>query len=99
MISVIFQGDSLYLEITMDVLTLDGATTDFSYIDEAGVVKSHICTIDGLNIIIHFTPTESSTMLGTYIYQLKVKDTLGDIDTVKYGQIYVKKSLNPTFGI
>ena len=98
------QGETFYLDI--EVLNKDrsptdltNATTGFSYESPKGEVTTKACTISQNIVTATLTPLETSTMLGIYNLEVKVKDLNSDIDEVFEEKLMVKRSLNPTFGI
>ena len=99
-----YQGESLLIERDVtDKLGADfnftGATVIFSLTtDKLDGLKTKTPTIDGNTLSVLLTPLETSTMIGNYIYEIKVMDSQGNIDMIDRETISITKSNNPTFG-
>lgn len=58
-----------------------------------------IPVVNGDVLFVEITPKETSTMLGKYIYEIKIKDGVNSIGTLKREEFEILKSNNPTWGV
>ena len=95
-----FQGETIKKEI--EVFNADKTPADLTGCEVTagltqGITVRLTPTITGNVVSIRIEDT--STMLGIYELEIKLKDTTQDIDVISFEQIYVRKSNIPNFTV
>jgi hypothetical protein len=84
------------------VVDITGATVFFTVkekptdLDTAAVLKKDVTTLTNPtsgNTLITTTPTDSASLLGNYLYSIKIKMFTGEIYNLKEGNICFKKAI------
>ena len=95
------QGTDLAVEIEIvdsAGLPIDLVGGDAVFLVKQGLVEVRkVCTIEDNLVKTKFTADETSDMQGSYSYEVKVKDTDGDITRVIKGNITVSNSIIKDF--
>ena len=99
----IYQGETLVIE--HDVVdefgvakSLTGATAYLFYREDGETtVYDKECTITGNTVSITLTATDTLSLLGNYLYELKIKYTTNVVETLKQDRLFVAESLSPEF--
>jgi len=99
----IYQGETVYIKVTVldeegTAANLAGATAKFACSKGTELFKKE-CTISDNIITAKFAPVDTKTMLGKYLFEVKIEDATGDIDTLLQDYVYVMKSIIPDYTI
>lgn len=100
----IYQGETLLVELTVvdeagDAKDLSGATVGMFYKVPGGKIYEKACTVAGNIVSAKFEPDETAVLFGTHTLEVKIKDSLDDVDMVYTETMEVSKSLDPDFGV
>lgn len=99
----IYQGDTAKFEFTVrdsagKLVNLTGASAIFSYKTSTDETTTTVAgTINGSVITVTLSSTITSDLLGQYIYEVKIKDSGNNVDTVFVGKLNVAVSIAPDF--
>jgi len=80
-------------------ISLVGASSVMAYKPVGGEVVVKACVIGTGKVTTTFTEAETKDMLGTYLIEVKLKDSANSIDSIYYDKFEVSKSLIPEFPV
>lgn len=92
-----YQGETVFIEVEVEEngepVELNGATAVFGLKKGTQDLVTKNCTVEGSTVTTKLEPSETTNMLGTYNYEVKVTDLNSDVDIVKKGKIKILKSI------
>lgn len=96
----IYQGETAYIEIEVfdnlgEAMDLTGASAILAYKQNLTVIKRP-CTIES-NILAKLPTSETETMLGNYLVEVKLQDANMDVKTIMIERLTVAQSVIPKF--
>ena len=94
------QGKDLKINvITTNIVSMNltKAYIAYSNVELSDVVTVKECTIVDNIVTATLTNSETSSLLGLYDIEIKIRDSLGKIDTIYADQMQVIKSILPVF--
>jgi len=97
----IYQGETAYIEIEVldnlgNAIDLTGTNAKLAYKKGSALVKK-TCTIESNILKVKLPSSETETMLGNYLIEIKLQDANTDVKTIMVERLTVSQSVIPKF--